>query len=68
MTEMQIAEALKKHSEGKVLDPGTKKFLYQHGYAEGSTTITNFDSSEKEYLLTFLTPKGQEVMRRHSKL
>jgi hypothetical protein len=68
MTEAQIAEALKKHSDRKPLDPGTKKYLYEHGYAQGSTSVTNFQSTETEYLLTSITNKGQTIMRRQGKL
>jgi hypothetical protein len=64
MTDTQIAHALRRHADGEKLDQGRSKFLYEHGYVEGSTTVTNLQSREKEYLLTFITEKGKAVMDR----
>jgi hypothetical protein len=65
MTDEQIANALRKHMNNEKLDPAVSKFLYTHGFAEGSTSHTNFQSTETEYLLTFITNKGQALLDRH---
>ena len=68
MTEKQIVVALRKRERGQNVDPGTAKFLYTNGYSQGSTTITNHQSKETEYLLTYITEKGQELLARYKDL
>jgi hypothetical protein len=65
MTEELVVKALRKHMKNEKLDPSTAKFLYTCGYVDGSTSITNFQSSGTEYLLTFITEKGKALLDRY---
>ena len=61
MTNDQILEALRKHAKSEKLSMDVQDFLRTHGYVE-ARRVTNMDSKGEEYLLTFITEKGNALM------
>jgi hypothetical protein len=58
---MSVKDILQSFSRGEQLEPPLVKWLYRQGYIEVADA-TNFDSTEKELIPTFITEKGKRLL------
>jgi hypothetical protein len=58
---MKAKDMLQSFNRGERLQPPAVKWLYREGYIEVADA-TNFDSTEKELIPTFITENGRRLL------